>query len=192
MKKSELIKKIKQLVPCHDGYIQHIGKCRTIKQAWNTYEDGSDLIWLIASLNGKQGSSFHRRIVLVACRCARLALVHLMEGDYNPLKDIETAERWARNEEGVTLKMVMQSAHAAHAAAHAAYVAAHAAYVVGNASCAAVYAAYAAYAACAACDTYDAKKTLKQCADIVREEFNLKELLIKLIEKVDANNGQLG
>jgi len=50
------------------------------------------LEWLV-----KQGVD-HRAVVLAACECARLALVHVPDGEERPRKAIEAAEAWARGE----------------------------------------------------------------------------------------------
>ena len=121
--------------------------------AWKTCPRGDWMLWLLGKLSGEPESNTRSKVVLCACQCARLSLKHV-KGEGRPLAAIETAERWARGEDGVTLKMV-------HAAAYAAYAAADAAYAADAAADAAYAAAYAAART----------KTLAQCADIVRQHY---------------------
>ena len=108
--------------------------------------------------------SDRKLLVLAACACARLALPHVLAGELRPLHAIETAEHWARDENGVTLEDVRKARNAANATYDAAYAAAHAA----HAYAADAHAAYAANAADAAAAR---SKTLAQCADIVRQYY---------------------
>ena len=163
--------------------------------AWKSCERGDWMLWLA----GKwcETETERKRLVLAACECARLALPHVKKGELRPLRAIETAEQWARGENGVTLgdvRAARRAAGAAYAAgAAAAYAAdAAAAYAADAAAYAADAAAYAAAAAAAdaadaaAADAADAaayaaayaaadaaarKSILSQCADIVRGHY---------------------
>jgi hypothetical protein len=140
-------------------------------KAWNECARGDHLLWLIGRMDGGEpGSDQRKRLVLCACECARLSLPHVRKGEERPLKAIETAERWARGEAGVTLDDVRKAAAAAAAyGGGAAYAAAAYAY----AAAAAAYAYDAAYAAYAADAAADAARTsvLAKCADIVRKHY---------------------
>lgn len=132
------------------------------------------MLWLVGKQSGKPGSEKRKKLVLAACKCARLSLKYVKKGEKQPLKAIQTAEAWAKEKKGVTLQDVRDAAYAAaSASASAAYaavsVAAYAAASTASASYAAFYASYAvSYAA-----FYDAtkSKTFKRCADIVREFY---------------------
>ncbi len=154
--------------------------------AWKTCGRGDWMLWYLGTRSGPPESDARRRLVLCACECVRLALPYVKAGETRPLKAIETAEGWARND-GTTLAQV-RAAYAAYAAyaANAAY-ATYAAYAANAAyAYAAAYATYAAYAANAAyaaanaaanaayaAAAADAKtKTLAQCADIVRRHYS--------------------
>jgi hypothetical protein len=137
--------------------------------AWNVCERGDWLLWWMGRTRGGDSESPERRkLVLAACQCARLVLPYVKAGELRPLlRAIETTERWAGQEAGVTLNDVRNAADAASAAASAASYAA-AASAAASAASAASYAAYAAYAASYA---NNREATLKQCADIVRATY---------------------
>ena len=130
--------------------------------AWAVCERGDWMLWLAGKLSGPPDNPSRKRLVLAACECARLVLVHVPAGEDRPRIAIETAERWARGEAGVTLADVRAAYADAHVAAYAYAAAAHAAY-------AAIYAAYATTAA----DAADATRTrmFPTCADIVRRHY---------------------
>ena len=136
------------------------------------------MLWLLGKWAGDPESDSRKKLVLATCECARLALLYIKKGDTRSLKAIETAEAWARGENGTTLDDVRSAANAAvYAAAYAAYAAnatyaaAYAAYAAyaADAAYAAADAAYAAYAAYAAADART--KILAKCADIVRKHY---------------------
>jgi len=157
-------------------------QARTLAEAWEQSERGDWLLWLAA----KAGVD-RRRLVLAACACARLALVHVPPGEERPRVAIETAEAWCRGEATIEeVRKASRNADAAYAAyvaadaaadaaaADAAYAAAYA-YAAADAD-AAADAAYAYAAADAAAADADARasyqdrrqRALKKAADLVR------------------------
>ena len=135
------------LKPCADAVALY-STYPTLQAAWDACERGDWMLWYL----GRCGVD-RRRLVLAACACARLSLGYVPAGEDRPRLAIETAERWARGEERVTLDSVRRAADAAYNAAYAADTA----YAT---------AAYAAYAAA------DAQTdTRRQCAAIVRHHF---------------------
>ena len=144
---------------------------RTAKSAWKTCKRGDWLLWIAAKLawrQGGQGSPAHRAVVLAACACARLALPSWdkrYRNDRRVLDCIETTERWARGEAGVTLEDVRKARAAAAVAAYAA-----AAYA---------YAAAAAAADAAAAAAAARSLALAQCADIVRKMIPMPTMVTK-------------
>ena len=145
----------------------------SLTQAWRRCTRGDWMLWY-ASL---QDNVARKRLVWVACQCARLSLKHVPDGENRPRIAIETAEAWTRGD--AILREVRAAAYAADDAAYAADAAdaADAAYAAANAADAA-YAAYAAYAAaCAAANAAYAANaatetaTLAECARIVRREW---------------------
>jgi hypothetical protein len=120
--------------------------------SWRSCEDGGWLLWIAATLDVDR-----RLIVTAACKCARLALPHVSEGEDRPLKAIEAAERWV---DGLaTIEEVRQAAYAAYAAestASAAYAADAARAAASTAAYGAAYAADAAAYADAASAAVDA------------------------------------
>lgn len=159
--------------------------------AWECCERGDWMLWLVfrAGVN-------RRLVVRAACACARLALVHVPEGEDRPLRAIETAEAWTRREATIAKVHVHASAaaHAAahaytHAAAHAYTAAAHVAYtahaaytVAASVAASAAHAAYTAHAHAVAAHAYThtaahtaahaaRADALRRCADLVREHI---------------------
>ena len=175
MSRSTFLRTLSRLGACQEA----MKWCRKTKgtpgQLWAKCPNARWMFWLLGALYYDR-----KAIVLAACDCARLALVHVPAGEERPLRCIETTEAWARGE--ATIEQVhaanrlawqawkadaasaydasayaATAAHAAHAAhaATAAYAAtaAHAAHAATAASAAA---ADAATAANAAYDAYDA------------------------------------
>jgi hypothetical protein len=156
-----------RLNACEDA-VEFARGYATFSEAWQACDRGDWMLWWIAKTVAADRDSLDRkRLVLVACRCARLALQYIDEGEMRHLRAIETAEAWATGSATVTLEDVraaaaQAAATAAYAATQAAATAAYAAaqavaeaavtatYVVtvaGTASFAAAEAATAAYAA---------------------------------------------
>ena len=157
------IDKLRKLHACSDA-VEWAETQADPQTAWDGCERADWMLWLCGKLSGEPGSEARKPLVLAACECARLALKHVPKDEHRPLKAIETAEAWARNE-GPTLDDVRYAA----AAADAAY-AAYAAYA-DAADAAAAYAAYAAYADAADADAAARRVVLNQCADIVRKHY---------------------
>ena len=141
---------LRRLGACEDAYRWARGKSGAV--AWRTCKRGDWLLWLAARAEVRR-----QDLVLAACACARLALKHVPADEHRPRIAIETAERWARSDDGVTLGDVRAAADAADAAAAAV--------------AAADVAPYAAYAAYAVADAAARKTTLAECADLVRERI---------------------
>jgi len=189
------IKPLKRMDACADA-LEWCKGYESLDKAWAECKRGDWMLWLLGSLSGKPESDSHKKLVLTACQCARLALPYAKEGELRPLRAIEVTEAWARGDEGIRREDVRKAADAAHAAAaaahaaadaahaaaHAAYAAADAAYAAADAAAdaahAAAHAAYAAahaaaYAAAHAADAADTSRisTLEKCADIVRDYY---------------------
>ena len=112
-------------IPSLVSYLQRRGACAESttwlrnqpdpQTAWDTCQRGDWLLWLLGRLGVPRP-----RLVLAACACARLVLLHVREGEGRPFHAIETAEAWARGGEGApTLAQVRNAADAAYAAAAA-------------------------------------------------------------------------
>ncbi len=157
---------LKSLGACQNAIMAAEGK--TAQEVWEICERGEWMLWLAGKLAGVPGCDRRRKLVFATVECARLVWLYVREQDKCTVQTCyETAERWARGENGVTLENVRIAADAAaYAAAYAADAAAcaaarTAAYAADAAACAA-----ARTAACTAADI-----TLKQCADIVRKHY---------------------
>lgn len=175
-----LSENISKYHPCNEA-IDWLDKQDGLREAW--YACGRP-DWMFLIVRKVLGESARNRIVLAACKCARLVLHLVKEGEDRPRLAIETAERWASGEAGVTIQMVRD---AADAATYAAYAAAYAAYAADAAYDAAAYAAYAACDAAAdaaiyAADDYAATAAAmrKKCCDAIRETFSFEELQQRL------------
>ena len=153
------IEKLEKLSACREA-VEWARGHPNAKAAWQACDRGDWMLWYLGKLAGNPESTSRRRLTLVCCKCARLALAYVPDGEIRPLVAIETAEKWARHEPGVSLGGVRSAAAAASAAAgsasaasaaEAAYAAAAAADAAGSA-----YAASAAVAAVAAADAASA------------------------------------
>ena len=170
------IKPLKRMDACGDA-LEWCEHYESLDKAWAVCPRGDWMLWLLGELSDKPESDSHKRLVLTACQCARLALPYVEAGELRPLKAIETAEAWAKGEGNITLEDVRKAAHAAayaaYAAAYAAHAAAYAAYAAADAASAANGAYAAAYAAAeASYASYAAGlKTLAKCADIARQYY---------------------
>jgi len=181
------VEKLENMGACREA-VEWAREFRSMMEAWRACERGDWMLWYIGRLSGKPESVSRRRLVLCSCKCARLGLPYVPQGEKRPLVAIQTAERWAHGEGGVSLEDVRAAADAAAyaasaaSAADAAYAAASAADAAAYAASAASAAAYAAYAAAsaayaaanaAAYAAYAAARlrVLSECADLVREAY---------------------
>ena len=148
--------------------IEYAKQFSSSKKAWDACKRGDWMLCLLGRLAGDIDSDSRKKLVLCACKCARLSLEYVKKGEKRPLTAIQTAENWARGIKGVTIKDVSDAASAAYAASDAAY-ATSAAYAAASAAYAAYAASTAASTAASAAIAPDARtRTLKKCADIVR------------------------
>lgn len=146
-------KHLENMHACEDA-VEWASEQSSLRQAWRVCKRGDWMLWYAARVGMD-----HKRLVWVACQCARLALKHVPDGEERPRKAIELAERWASGER-VTSSQLRRTA----CAAHAAYVGAY------DAAADAAYVAYDA-AAYAAADAYARTKVLARCATLVRREW---------------------
>jgi len=170
-----------------DDAVAWVGERRSLQKAWDECPRGDWLLWYAA-----RAGADHKTVVMAACACARLSLVHVPDGEDRPRLAIEAAEAWGRGDVGLDVVRAaaadayayayayadaLSAASSAYAAADAAY-AAYAAYAdaYAAADAAAYAAAYAAYAYAYAYADADADAaadaaTLAECADIVRQHI---------------------
>jgi hypothetical protein len=191
MKLSDMIKDLR---PCSEA-VEWLDKQESLEQAWKECERGDWMLWLLGKFSGKAGSDTRKRLILCCCEVARQSLKYVKNREGRPLAAIETAEKYARNEYGVSIEDVRKSAayadyaaadayaadadaaavYAADAAAAAVYAADAAAAVyaaaVADAAAYADAAAAAVYAADAAADAAARKESLQVSADIVRRHY---------------------
>lgn len=165
---------LRHIDACHDA--RQWSRNLDLRTAWMTCERGDHLIWFAARLRVN-----HKRVVYVACQCARLELPYVPAGEDRPRQLIELVEAWCRGE--VTTERMRIAAYStyADANAYAAYSAAIAAYDAtygyDNDAYAADVAYAVTYAVTSAADAHanaeDADNaranTLRQCADLVRQ-----------------------
>src|SRR3990167_4399803 len=158
---------LKQYNPCADALAwAHTQPSAAV--AWRDCTRGDWMLWLVGQLSGPPESASRKALVLAACACARLALPHVPASEERPRIAIETAEQWARGENGVMLDNVKR---AAAYAADAENAAAYAAYAAACAAAVPYAAAHAAYVGGGIGDAYTRKRTLSQGADIIRKHY---------------------
>ena len=75
------------------------------------------MLWLLGEQSGKPETKSRKKLVLTACKCARLSLKHVPKYEKRPLMAIQTAEKYAKGVKGITLQDVRADACAAAAAA---------------------------------------------------------------------------
>ncbi len=136
---SDLIK----LDPCPEA-VEWAKSYESPDDAWAKCKRGDWMLWVAGRLSEDANSASRKKLVLAACKCARLALPYVRPGETRPRAAIDLTERWANGDQSVTLEMVGGAARAAWdaGAAMAAWDAARAA---GDATWAAAWAAMAAW-----------------------------------------------
>lgn len=152
-------------------FVEWLGD-RPLSEVWPTCPNGNWMVRLLGRQSGPADSASRKKLVLIACECARLALPHSAPDD-TPLEAIETAERWARGEAGVSLDDVRLAGLDAKAEALSAGLRSTWAWVASAAEWAAATAASPKAAEWVAeawwAKKFDRNKALAQCADIVRK-----------------------
>jgi len=129
------------------------------------------LLWYMGKLAARDGhgSKVHRRAVLIACLCARIASIHWRDPSCE--RAVSLAERWAWGDRSVTCGELHAAAAAVEYANAAHSAAASAAATAGDAAAAAVEYANAAYSAAADCSSRNAaarEARLASLADLIR------------------------
>ena len=104
-----LERKLLKLGACSEAREWARGK--SLAEVYAQFHRADWWLWLAARVGVDR-----RAVVLAACACARTALGHMPAGEERPLRALETAEAWAREEPGVTLGDVRKAAAAADAA----------------------------------------------------------------------------
>src|SRR3972149_1927405 len=90
----------------------------SLAAAWKACKQAEWMLWLAGKLCRTMPQ--RKKLTLAACACARTALKYVPKGEKRPLVAIQTAERWARGERGMTMENVATAWDAAGAAADAA------------------------------------------------------------------------
>ena len=116
---SKLANSLVKLGACAEAVEWAAKQKGTRQEMWERCPRADWLLWLAGRV-AMHGSPEHRQVVLAACACARTVLHLVPAGEEHPRVAIETAERWARGEDGVTLAMVVATRAAAWEAAGAA------------------------------------------------------------------------
>ena len=88
-------KKLEKLEACPES-IEWAKTQPSATAAWRNCKRSDWMLW-IACVLCKQNSKQHRRIVLAACKCVRLALKYIPKSEKRPLIAIRVAEKWANN-----------------------------------------------------------------------------------------------
>lgn len=168
---------LKEMGACMEA-IKIIRHYETAQEWWDQTKRPDWMFLLIENLSGKKESDKRRKLVLIACKCARLALPYVEKDEKRPLEAIETAEAWAKCENGITLEQVRNVTAAAYAyaataddgyAPSSAYVTAYAAAYVAAASTA-IYAAGDAYAYAHSSES-ERKHITADCVAIIKNAY---------------------
>jgi len=171
---------LKKLNACHDA-VEWADQFKSMQEVWDNCERGDWMLWLLGKQAGKPGTESRKKLVLTACRCARLTLKYVPKGEKRPLKAIQTAEKYAKGIGDVSLQDVRDAAYAAADAAYAAYTA-YAAYAAAYAAYAAADAAYAAadaYAAYAAAKKNTIKQQWNYYYELLNFDKNFETIILK-------------
>jgi predicted nucleic acid-binding Zn-ribbon protein len=149
------IKKLRKQGACLDG-LDWASEYPTAQEAWDACENANWMLWAWGRNCGKIGSKSHRQLVLACVECARTSLKYVKDKEVKKLvkKSLDTTERWARGEDGVTLE---NAGGYAAGAISAGYAAADAAVWTSRADAAAGAGAAAR------------EKALKKCAGLIRK-----------------------
>lgn len=112
-RKTTPVSTLAKLNACADAHVWvKAGKFRSLESAWLKCERGDWMLWY-----AERREVDRKKLVLIACECARLALPYAESPAV--LKCIETAEAWTRGE--ATIEQVREARvyAAAYAAAYA-------------------------------------------------------------------------
>lgn len=105
---------IKKLGACSEA-IRWGNQFEKLADAWAVCERGDWMLWLLGKLSGppSEGSDARKKLVMVTCQCARLALKYIPKDEKRPLLAIETAEKWVHGEGDITLDDILKAVYAA-------------------------------------------------------------------------------
>ena len=119
MKINDYILKIKNLGAC-EKVVLDAHNYQTSQELWDKCERGDWMLWLVGKLSGEPELEKRKKLVLTACKCARLALPYAGKNKDVVEKCIITTENWASNIGRITITDVRAAADAAADAAYAA------------------------------------------------------------------------
>src|SRR5262245_34769332 len=100
MKRIPLNKLLQSFAACDQAVAW--ADARDWQAAWDECDRGDWLLWIAARLGVER-----RTVVWAACKCARLALRHIPNGEKRPLKAIQTAEAWCKGK--ATIEQVREA-----------------------------------------------------------------------------------
>ncbi len=141
------LKDLIKLDPCPEA-VEWAKSYESPDDAWAKCKRGDWMLWVAGRLSEDANSASRKKLVLAACKCARLALPYVRPGETRPRAAIDLTERWANGDQSVTLEMIRGAAGDAWAAGDAA----RAAWDAARAAWDAAMAAWDAPAAMAAWD----------------------------------------
>lgn len=170
------VSKFEKMNICDENAIEWLKKQENEKQAWNDCHRGDWMLYLI-SRKMKINSKKHKQLVYIACECARLALKYLRNNEKQPLRIIETAEKWTKDK--TTLKKVKIAIDIIYTfyvnthdiSSNARDMAIYTAYEAGNAVLNVEDAYNSCHCAVLTHDVRDRDDMCKICANIVRKYF---------------------
>src|SRR5260221_1252859 len=107
------INTLKQLYACDEAinWLEE-NKFNSLQEAWQVCKRADWMIWLLNKYSGGCNSKLRKKLTLTTCEIARTVL-HIFETKYpndkRPRICLETTEKWASNQDGVTYDDVVKS-----------------------------------------------------------------------------------
>ena len=151
--------KLKKLRACSNA-VEYASSFSSLKKAWNSCERGDWMLWLIGKTCDGPGTKSRKKLVHVACKCARTAWKWMLKDSKNAIK---VAEKYCNGK--ADIDEVRAAADAADAA---------------DAACAAYAAAYVADAAYAA-------RAARAAARAARAEIDFCALADRAVKMQETN-----
>ncbi len=170
------IEKLEKQDACRPG-ILWASQYKSPQEAWNACEDAEWMLWAWGRNCGQRGSESHRMLVLACVKIARTSLKYIEDKEYKEIYKtcLNTTEKWAKREDGVTLADVKKILSDAYDIFH---------YFLLDSCSDGVY-----YAACAASDTSYGSDTANV---IIENDEKRSKKFANMIRKIQSECPRFG
>ncbi len=103
--KTTWIEKLKKTGPCQEG-LDWASKYETAQEAWDACERADWMLWAWGENCKEDYSKSHKNMVLACVKISKKSIKYIENKEIEKLvkKSLNTTERWAKGEKGVTLK----------------------------------------------------------------------------------------